>query len=350
MDEKEYTRKDLYKLVRSMTQKEAAEALGIKKWHLPYLCERHNVPRPESGHWTRQRLGRAEPRPELPPSENEDAVVHTVRPPEPDLLDLAFLARADALLEMEKDPAMAVEVVEELMRPHPLVGDARDGLANAKPDYTGALVANGAFGLRVTPRQVDRALILMETLVRACDERGYIVGSKREAHVEILGVRVWLQIKEGLLMKNNPKFRMNQWGYPEGRKYLREPTGILIFSAGHLSMMDAAGRTLESRMQEAMALLVRAAVDSQRKSLEDAARQKRWEIERAEQQRREQEMAEKRQQLKELKGKERRRLEDLQRQVDGWVRSRQIREYAQAVRALLIERDGQFTEGGEAEK
>jgi len=245
---------------------------------------------------------------------------------------------------------MAVAVVEEQTRPHSLVADARDSLANSKPDYTGALVVGSTFGLRVTPGQADRALLLMETLVRACEKRGYLVGPKREAQFKILGVRVWVQIRERLLMKSNPEFRTNKWGYPEGRKYLREPTGTFILSAGSLSMEDAGGRPLESRMQEAMALLVKAAVDSRRKSLEDAERQKRWELERIEEQRREQEIAEKRQHLKGLKDEERRRVEDLQRQVEGWVRSRQIREYAEAVRAFLIERDGKITEGGEAEK
>lgn len=350
MDKKKYTRKDLFDLVWSVTQKEAAEVLGIEKWHLPHLCERHNVPRPESGYWTKQRLGRAEPRPDLPPSDHGDAVIHEVRPPKPDLLDPEFLARADALLAREKDPDMAVEVMEDLTSPHPLVAKAREGLAKSKPDYTGALEVGGAFGLRATPGQVDRALLLMETLARACDKRGYLVGPKREAHLEILGGRAWVQIREKLLQKDNPEFRTNKWGYSEGYRHVFEPTGALILRVEHLRMTDAAGRPIESRMQEAMALLVRAALDSRRKSLEDAERQKRWELERIEEQRREQEIAEKRQHLKDLKDEEKRRVEDLGRQVEGWVRSRQMREYAEAVRALLIERDGKITEGGEAEK
>jgi hypothetical protein len=36
--------------------------------------------------------------------------------------------------------------------------------------------------------------------------------------------------------------------------------------------------------------------------------------------------------------------------VDGWVRSRQIREYVAAVRTFLIDRDGKVAEGGEADR
>jgi hypothetical protein len=65
-NKKKFTRKDLYELVWSEPQRKVAEMLGIKTWHLMYLCEKHNIPRSESGHWTKWEAGLCRPGPELP--------------------------------------------------------------------------------------------------------------------------------------------------------------------------------------------------------------------------------------------------------------------------------------------
>ena len=345
-----FTRRNLYELVWSLPQKEAAETLGINKWDLPYFCEKHNVPRPESGYWTKRRLGRAVSKPDLPPGDDDDAIIREVRPKEADILAPDFLARADVLLAKENDPGMTVDVAGALTSPHPIVAELQRRLGKVKPDYTGALELSGTFGLRVTPGQVDRALLLLETLARACAKRGYLVGPKRNARLEVLDVRVWLQVREKLRQTDNPKFRKNAWGHPDGYRHLFAPTGTLTLTVGALHMTDAPGRPLESRTGEAMALLVRAAVDSCRHSLQLEARQRQWEMKREERQRRELEVAEKRRRLKELKDEEGRRVDGLHLQVDGWVRSGQIRVYVAAVKALLIDRDGKVVEGGEADK
>jgi len=45
-----FSRKDLYELVWSEPQKLVAARLGIKTWHLTFLCKKHDIPRPESGY------------------------------------------------------------------------------------------------------------------------------------------------------------------------------------------------------------------------------------------------------------------------------------------------------------
>ena len=83
--------------------------------------------------------------------------------------------------------------------------------------------------------------------------------------------------------------------------------------------------------------------------VKSAMRIRRREIEEERCQQRQRELAQKKWELDRLKREETARVQQLNREVDDWVRSRQIREYAEAVRAYLVERDGQIAEEGQAE-
>lgn len=249
MDKTEFTRRDLYELVWSVPMREAAKTLETNAWYLPYLCKRHQVPRPETGYWTKRRLGHPYTRPDLPPGEPEDVIVHKLRPKKPDILDATFRAKVDALLAREMDPSMTVEVVRELENPHPLVADARQRLNKAQPNYTGAVGFDGRFSVRVTSGQAARALLLLETLARACEKRGYLVPPKRDSRCIVLGKEIRLQVKEKLIQKSNPRYRENAWGHPEGYKHLYEQTGVLVLRVGDLKMMDGPSGLLESRIR-----------------------------------------------------------------------------------------------------
>lgn len=347
---KEITRRDLYELIWSRPQREVARTLSINKWDLPHLCEKHKIPRPESGYWTKGRFGGFPVKPELPPTDHENAVILTVKPSKSDLVDPDFLARAEGLVAREKDPGMTVEPVRELRDMHPFVAEAQRRLAKMTPNYMGVVEVRGHFIVRVTPKQVDRALLLLETLMRACDKRGYRVGAKKEARLAILDVGLRVELKEKLHQKDNPEFyTVGPYGHAVGYRHLFQQTGNLILKVGRLRVADTVGKPIESRMHEVMGLLVQAAINWHRTALEEDARQREREMEWAERRHREQEIIQKRQEVKRLKDKERARVEHLELEVKNWNRSRRIREYVDVVREFLINRDGEIQPGSDGE-
>jgi hypothetical protein len=77
-------------------------------------------------------------------------------------------------IEHEKEPEAAIVVPEELTAPHPLVRRAQKLLSRAKPDTDGLVScrAEQCLDITVSPAMLDRALRIMDTLLKACASRG----------------------------------------------------------------------------------------------------------------------------------------------------------------------------------
>ncbi len=101
--------------------------------------------------------------------------------------------------------------------------------AKSKPDYTGALEVGGHFALRVTSDQVDRALLLLETLARACEKRGFLAGPRKAAWLSALGVKVWLQTKEKLLKRDTRNSGRTLGGTNGSAATNEHPPAFLLF-------------------------------------------------------------------------------------------------------------------------
>ncbi|MFC5393975.1 hypothetical protein [Bosea vestrisii] len=64
----EISREDLYEQVWTTPINHLAAKFGITDFHLARVCSALNVPRPPAGYWQKKAVGRAPPRPELPPA------------------------------------------------------------------------------------------------------------------------------------------------------------------------------------------------------------------------------------------------------------------------------------------
>jgi len=347
-DKRRLTRKDLYELVWSETQRNVAERLGIKTWHLTDLCERHGIPRPESGYWTKQRLGRADTRPDLPPKEDGDTIVFSTGKgedsEESDILDDEFRQRAEAALAREKQAGFAVVVHEALRSPHPVAAETRRLLSEMDEDSCGVVSTRGGscFDVRVTKSLLQRAVLLLDAFLKACDKRGYrIVPAAdrwtRETRILVLGKSVPVKLREKTRRQDRKPNLKERYSW-DHRKYEYVSTGVLTIEVGGRVFTDAEGKLVESRLQEVMVSLVEIAMDARR-----------WEIRDEQRRRREMELQQRRAELRRLKEEEQRRVQDLYQQADDWERSMQIRKYVDAVRTHVANLDGQIEQGNETE-
>lgn len=71
----EISREKLYERVWATPINHLAESFGVSGSYLARVCTTLNVPRPPVGYWQKKAVGKAEPRPELPPALPGDVVV-----------------------------------------------------------------------------------------------------------------------------------------------------------------------------------------------------------------------------------------------------------------------------------
>lgn len=218
------TRRELYDLVWSEPMRTLAARYAVSDVGLAKACRRMKVPVPGRGYWRRKATGHPviqERLPALPASAGADLreIVLTARADE--VLAAVDVAGAggftvdapppatptDRQAAYEADPAHRILVADTLEAAaplHPLVRQTQAALRRAKPldrglirpviadvEVVGAArgrrpASAGALDVLVTPASVDRALRVLDALVKALETRGYPVacspGSGRQPY------------------------------------------------------------------------------------------------------------------------------------------------------------------------
>ena len=320
------SRATLYEQVWSVPMCRLARDYGISDVGLSKICTRLGVPVPGRGYWEKLKHGKAEPvppLPDLPPGRGVDLVVQRparVQLPEP------AASEAQGLIGREADPQNAISVQSRLNQPHPLVALARNSLQGASRNEKSLLMPKSARSpdIRVSPKQLPRALRVFDALLKALEDRGFQISvnqeEKNRTEVLVLGERLELRLEE--LLTRTESRRTSPWGstyrdykhVPNGRLCLRilgvEWTGL------RQRWQDGKRQQLEMQLNDFFVGLIKAAVH-----------QKAGELERGRE--RQQRKALERERLRE---QERRRLiqvrnQALDERLLAWRRSREIRAY-----------------------
>lgn len=339
MDGVRLTREELYRLVWSEPIRRAARRLGISDVMLAKHCRRLEVPRPGRGYWRRLACGQRLSPPPLPPPKSRStpsACVIRGSPPE----------RRER--PAHREPAPRISVESKLTAPHPLIRSTLDALRRWKPHTDGLLRvgrAEGSLDVAVSPASVDRAMRILDALIKAVESRGgrVVVWQHRDGwarvgaeeagtFAELEGQRVGFRLRELVNRRPLTPTRQEQqararhswpfvpaWDYtPSGRLSLE------IVSYWHDTVRrrwtDGKSQRLEDCVGKIVVALEQAArARRERQEAEERARQQRAEEERRrwlEQLERERE-----------EGRRRRLVEEAER----WRLVQRIRAYVAAV-------------------
>jgi hypothetical protein len=154
----EFTREALYQMVWERPVLVLAKEIGVSEVALAKACRKAGVPLPTRGHWAIIKAGRTIKTPALPAPKpgQPETVVFTVMenpPPKP------------TKVEIPAGPRIAMPT--ELIRPHRLVAELKAAAKDRKEDK-GVIPFNYHKHLRVrtSVAQLERALILMDTLIK----------------------------------------------------------------------------------------------------------------------------------------------------------------------------------------
>jgi hypothetical protein len=357
-----YDRSTLYEEVWKEPVRNIAKRYHVSDVALSKTCRKLGIPLPPQGYWLRPEAARGT-RPALPPPKPGLQVRWEVRVPlreAPAPVDPELAAK----LAKEAAPEAAIVVPNELVSPHKLVTLSAKALRTAKP-YEGRVScssSDGCLSIHVAPASVDRALLIMNTLLRATEARGLKVhvkevqrqGYSRSASTTVVAVdgeelSFLLWEKYSLRPTESPphlsKKERESWMLFRARNE-RVPNGRFAFEirhdeayGAHKTWTDTEKRKLESFLNAFVSeLYVAAASIKERRVAREKAKIQ-------------QEAAEKRARAAEDRRRaEEQRLKDFEEQLVRWRFARDARAFLDEIRAMLKHRGLRVTKGGHVEE
>jgi len=221
------SRKDLYELIWSMPATKLAKELGISDVGLGKICRRMEIPKPALGYWRKVEVGGRIPRkPRLKELSLKGQQQVTIHPSSPESESIQRIRKSES-----------VPFPDKLVDPHRLTKKTFASFNKGKTDEKGILLSRNKIHLNihVTHENLDRACLIMDTLVKAIELRGHKVKTEGERPlktvVEIDGKKITISLDEKVRRidhKTTPeetqKYKQHYWMIP---RYDHIPTGIL---------------------------------------------------------------------------------------------------------------------------
>jgi len=216
--------------------------------------------------------------------------------------------------------------------------------------------AQKCIGIRVSPGIRDRALRIMDALIKALEARGMPVTLTEDGQsmtrVEVSGETLNFWLDEKLRCEEK---RLTLAEERDREKYLflfrrpgcvYHPTGILRLTIGDFgsrglrpSWGDSGRGRLEDCLNAFVSGLVKASVRKRVERLERERREREW-----------QEEMRRREESARLRREEEARVKALEENAASWKRSQEIRAYIQAVKEAAVRQQGQIPAGSGLEK
>ena len=181
-----------------------APIYGISDVALKKICNKLRVPTPPVGYWAKKQHGYKVdriPLPKLKEGEPDSYTIHYYS--FSSRKRSTFNAEAEKLIQDENKGGTSVKVRDKLRSPHPLVRETARILQSSKPDRYGVLrpVRKRYIDIRVAPENLNRALRIMDALIKALEKRGFPVSTVTglyfpNTRVKILGEKIKFSLHE----------------------------------------------------------------------------------------------------------------------------------------------------------
>lgn len=334
-------REELYEQVWARPVRQVAKSYGISDSGLAKICRRLKVPRPGRGYWAKKAHGkptRQDPLPSLRPGDPAEFVRH----PDPPRTPVVLASETGGLVAAEKRKDAEIHVAETLERPHRLVVQARAALRTAEEGSDGMLMPRryDRLEIRVSRENLDRALRIMDALIKALRERKIDVWIADErGHPTIVRVSdedLRISLVERFRRRERrltpQQRRQQERGVWYGQRYDFSPSGTLSlrvhregdYRSIRRRINDGKKKKLEHRLNEFIAILLASVDEVKEERREEETRRKEAE----EYRRREEEERRRR-------WAEQEKRDELEREAAAWNKSEGIRAYVEALRAAL---------------
>ncbi len=358
------TRQDLYDQVWSMPVSRACRLYGLSDVALANICADWDIPRRPRGYWARKRSGKRVTQKKLKPIEEGNPVIFSYKPGPPQEAEAKRPpTESEKQRAFENQAENRIAVPGQLTEPHPLVARTDKSTRSARPDESGISrpKASRCLNLAVSPAQIDRAIRILDAVVKALEARGMAVlavdGDQPRTEARVLDERVGFRLyEETKRQERDPtpeeKIEDAKWEgfrhlWPIPTRYERVPTGKLVLQITdgqglRRCWTDRSDRRVEQFLNSFVVGLVRAAQSIKQERADAEERRKK----REEQERRRQEEEQRRREEERLRREEEARFQRLEVQVAAWTKAQEIRAYLGAFRAAQ-EKSGGIVPGSD---
>lgn len=255
------TRQELYRMVWSSPIRDLSVKHNLSDVAFLKICKRHNIPTPPRGHWAKIKAGQCIASiPLLNPEKNP--LIWLPQPEQRSVTHPLIVAAVQAYA-LERELGQSISVSSTLDKPDPLINLTGQAFKRAVIGPTGLIeqVRQDHLDIRVSRREINRALCLMDALIKALSQRGIttsICGDVTVVH--ILGETLAVQLVEKTRLKTGNKRRKASKGKRVGSGHFE--FHILENLPAGVSRLwrDTPRFRLESRLAEIMVGLHAAAI------------------------------------------------------------------------------------------
>jgi hypothetical protein len=331
---------------------------GLSDRGLGKICKRLEIPVPGRGYWQMKKKGLQIPVPPLRPAKKLNATgayIHRMSKPR---MDGEQDHETCDLITAEKLPENKITVPPSLDSPHSLIAITQRSLIGAKVDDRGLkqLRARGCLDIRVGQDSIDRAILIMDTLVKALATRGFDISVAKElpfsTSISVMDEVIQFALNEDL-NRTERKLTVAQikdkekhpWMYSR-QEYDYSPNGILslrIKDDDSLNTRKTWSDGRRQRLEECLNLfvggLIKAAIAIKHLHAERERRELQWQEERRQ-----------REESERIRREEEEKMKVLDREVASWQRSQQIRLYIDAVKKWGIQKYGEIKPDGKLQQ
>jgi hypothetical protein len=289
------SREALYEEVWSDPATIVAPRYGLSDVGLLKICKKLHIPVPGRGYWARITAGRPGRKPPLPALAAGSRVPLGPTPLSPD--EVALRARVQAAVQQTRECQAPMSVPSELVEPHALVRAAASRLKQSDGwDHPAGVrsAPTEVLNLHVTRNSLDRALRLMDTLLKALEPSGFtamVDAKKGESLLVGEGTTLSISIVEQVTRSAHTPTRAEVQArkryydssmsgprvkYPEIPQFDWTATGRLTLQVGtwpSRKWNDTEHGHIDARMREIIPVIVGLAVAKRVKEAEEQRRQ-----------------------------------------------------------------------------
>ncbi|MFD0792061.1 hypothetical protein ACFQZX_00450 [Mucilaginibacter litoreus] len=220
-----FTREELYNHVWSKPISKLEKELNLSNWDIKQWCKKLEVPLPPVGHWTRLQFGKPVEQIPLPPlSETAEKALAVAEADPPDLAASRQVHAPPILFPGETELSFAVP--DRLINPDKLTLAAehtlRSRITKPNPEFGTVHTELEQLNIRVSPGNINRALRIMDVLVKAWKRRGYRIGFEGRDMFVYIRTKVKQRVHLWEITTKRPKEKLHGF-------QLYDATGKLAF-------------------------------------------------------------------------------------------------------------------------
>ena len=256
MEKVEVTRQELYDLVWSKPMTKLALEYNLSDNGLRKICKKHEIPLPLLGHWQKIQYNKEVKIIPLPKDfKGEDSITLN----KGETKENEGITNFSKLLkEITDDTTLSFKVSDKLSNPDKLISEAKENLANKSKEKYGTYrgittTSNDIINISVAPKNCNRALRIMDKIIKLLKQRGHNVIVKYDTtYVVIREEEIKIRLRERLKRITIPDAKYS-WGSTD---YI--PTGILTFKVDEYpekEFYDNNKQTLEEQIPKILTKL-----------------------------------------------------------------------------------------------